>query len=558
MVQAILYVARFSKSCRIISLLQPSPETVSLFDEVIVLAEGKIMYAGTVKKSLVALIAFHVAALTRHLVSFTGPVKMVEEYFADIGYICPRFTDTADFLQMVSTDDGSSLYKGTGTVPTVAELAKAFQESELGQRIHEKLELPHNYLWKKDDNVSQHNTSQVMSSAISEKVSRKYSNNFFYSAWLLLKRFVLLWTRDRRVIIAAAVKNVIMGLSVGGCYMNTENVISIQGALFQAGLFIILGAMQSASSLITDRVIYYKHTDANFYSAWPFTFGRAMSQLPQTTIDTIMFATILYFMVGLAGRESASNFFVYLSLLWVFAILMSQQLAFFASFASAGSLQAFSACLVLLLILFCGFIIVPSTIPGYFVWLYWWNPFAWIYRALGKCVGECYKTACFSAILLTLEFFHVVVNEFYSARWPDPEAILSNSGFIAPNGSPYGQEWVAYAYAFAIPYSILCTVSTALSLTYIRSEGGTGVGGSEKADDSSMLSEDEREAKTIEIPFTPVTLSFQDVCYDVTASTSKETLRLLNNVNGIFRAGRMCALMGTSGAGVSHGFSCLC
>jgi hypothetical protein len=86
-----------------------------------------------------------------------------------------------------------------------------------------------------------------------------------------------------------------------------------------------------------------------------------------------MFATILYYMVGLADRESAANFFVYLSLLFVFALLMNQQLAVFASFASAGGLNAYGACIVLLLILFCGFIVVPDTIPMYYSWIYWWN-----------------------------------------------------------------------------------------------------------------------------------------------------------------------------------------
>ena len=41
--------------------------------------------------------------------------------------------------------------------------------------------------------------------------------------------------------------------------------------------------MQSSSSLIEDRAIYYKHADANFYSAWPFIFGRTLSQMPQVS-----------------------------------------------------------------------------------------------------------------------------------------------------------------------------------------------------------------------------------------------------------------------------------
>ena len=59
--------------------------------------------------------------------------------------------------------------------------------------------------------------------------------------------------------------------------------------------------------------------------------------------------------------------------------------------------------------------------------------------------------------------------------------------------------------------------------------------------------EDASDDEGIEIPFKPVTLTFTDVCYDVKASKGKDTLRLLNNANGIFGAGRMLALMGSSG-----------
>ena len=49
--------------------------------------------------------------------------------------------------------------------------------------------------------------------------------------------------------------------------------------------------------------------------------------------------------------------------------------------------------------------------------------------------------------------------------------------------------------------------------------------------------------------FTPVNLSFTDLSYEVKSSTGSDNLRLLNNVSGVFSGGRMCALMGESGAG---------
>jgi hypothetical protein len=221
MIQYILYFGRLRKYTRIFALLQPSPETVSLFDEVIVLAEGQIIYS--------------------------GPIQEVEDYFAAIGFKSPEFMDVADFLQQVSTEDGAQLYDPPPEVqaerpnaPTVAELAEMFQQSDIGIRCMQSLENPPQYVWKAADSL--HGTeSQVSNLALSEAVKTKYANGFHRSVWLNTRRFLTLWMRDKRVIIAGVIKNVLMGVSVGGVFWSTDDPISILGALFQGGLFIMLG-----------------------------------------------------------------------------------------------------------------------------------------------------------------------------------------------------------------------------------------------------------------------------------------------------------------------------
>lgn len=150
-----------------------------------------------------------------------------------------------------------------------------------------------------------------------------------------------------------------------------------------------------------------------------------------------------------------------------------------------------------------------------------------------------------------------MINEFRSGRWSNPDEILMNSGFTnRRTGEAYGEEWIGYAFAFTIPYSLLCTVLTALCLSRVRGNAGSSsAAGNVDSTANHGLSvnastavdgepeQPQAEKTNIEISFNPVTLSFHDVCYDVTASTSSEKLRLLNNVNGIFRSGRMCALM---------------
>jgi energy-coupling factor transporter ATP-binding protein EcfA2 len=220
MVQVLVHFNKVLNLSRVISLLQPSPETVSLFDEVIVMAEGMILYA--------------------------GPVREVEDYFAAVGFKCPQFVDVADFLQLISTGDGASLYDppsashhGSVVAPTTSELAEIFRQSEAGKRIRAKIEAPPSHVWKEEGMDSENSPGRPVE--MSKRFERKYANSFFVSTWLVLNRFLILWVRDRRVIIASAAKNIIMGVSVGGCYLSTTSTISIQGALFQAGLFIILG-----------------------------------------------------------------------------------------------------------------------------------------------------------------------------------------------------------------------------------------------------------------------------------------------------------------------------
>jgi len=226
-------------------------------------------------------------------------------------------------------------------------------------------------------------------------------------------------------------------------------------------------------------------------------------------------------MVGLGGRQ-AENFFIYLALLYVFALTMSAQLSVFASFSTSSGLQTYSACILLLNILFGGFIVSPAVIPNYFQFLFWWNPFAWAYRGL-------------------------VVNEFWceGTQWENPDLILRYNG-LTLHGKPYGREWVGLSFAYMLPYFLFCTILTAIGLTFLRHNPKPP---QQKTVEAGADAENEAEQDEINIPFKPVTLTFEDVCYDVVASTSKETLQLLTNVNGMFRSGKMCALMGSSGAG---------
>lgn len=69
------HLVHITDATALISLLQPAPETFDLFDDIILMAEGKIVYH--------------------------GPRTDIRKFFEDCGFKCPERKGVADFLQEV-------------------------------------------------------------------------------------------------------------------------------------------------------------------------------------------------------------------------------------------------------------------------------------------------------------------------------------------------------------------------------------------------------------------------------------------------------------------------
>jgi ABC-type lipoprotein export system ATPase subunit len=155
----------------------------------------------------------------------------------------------------------------------------------------------------------------------------------------------------------------------------------------------------------------------------------------------------------------------------------------------------------------------------------------------------------------------LVVNEFDSGKY-DTEVTVSNSeggvstitqgetiivqfGFVDRDDQPYTSEWAGWAILFTLGVGILATFISTYFLSSIRFV----TGGSLVIDQGDDELEEIDEADLVEIPFKRVDLTFKDIHYIVKASTSDEKLELLKEIDGIIEAGRMTALMGSSGAG---------
>jgi len=240
---------------------------------------------------------------------------------------------------------------------------------------------------------------------------------------------------------------------------------------------------------------------------------------------------MIFWLVGLAYNDGASiwNYFLYMALLFTASLISGFLFSTFPSISRViQSAQAFNSITTILLVLFSGFTVQPDVIPPYYIWLYWINPFAWLLRGL-------------------------VVNEFDSGKYDEPvqtggdetqgEAILINFGFVDANGDPFTLVWAGWAVLFCFGLGFLCMTWTSIFYGNVRFQTGqslvTDMGdiGPEETDDSKM----------VEIPFQRVDMTFRDLHYFVKASTTDEQLELLKGIDGVVYAGKMTALMGSSG-----------
>lgn len=77
-VKCLQQIVHLTEATIFMSLLQPAPETFDLFDDIVLLSEGQIVYQ--------------------------GPREHVVEFFESCGFKCPERKGTADFLQEVFTN----------------------------------------------------------------------------------------------------------------------------------------------------------------------------------------------------------------------------------------------------------------------------------------------------------------------------------------------------------------------------------------------------------------------------------------------------------------------
>ncbi|XP_058004744.1 pleiotropic drug resistance protein 1-like isoform X3 [Hevea brasiliensis] len=515
----------------VISLLQPAPETYDLFDDIILLSDGHIVYQ--------------------------GPRENVLEFFKNMGFRCPERKGVADFLQEVTSKKDQRHYWAREdqayTYVTAEEFAKAFQSFRVGRRIGDEISTPF-------DKTKSHPAALA---------TRKYGvgkmdlfKACFSRELLLLKRnsFVHTFKLGQYAIMAIVATTVFLRTE-----MHRDSVIDggiYSGALFFSLVLAMFNGVVELPLTITKLPVFYKQRDSLFYSSWAFSLPHWILKIPLTIIEVAIWVSITYYVIGF--DPNVGRFFRQFLLLIIVKQMTS---ALFRFIAAAGRdmifAETFGSFALLVVFISGGFVLSRDRVKKWWKWAYWTSPMMYAQNALA--INE----------FLGKSWSHIVPNSSEALG----VQILKSRGFFID------AYWYWKGVGALIGFTLVLNFCYTVALTFLdpfdkpravisqesksnglddRTGGSIQLsfhGDSHQVNAGSMIIRAIDEAnhdkkKGMVLPFEPHSITFDEITYSVdmpqemkNQGVLEDKLVLLKGVSGAFRPGILTALMGVSGAG---------
>ncbi|KAG7401123.1 hypothetical protein PHYBOEH_002681 [Phytophthora boehmeriae] len=503
----------------VISLLQPSPEVFNLFDDVLLLNDGHVIYH--------------------------GPCNEVLGYFEKLGFVCPPNRDVADFLMDLCTSKQRS-YE-VGAVPrTAIEFTDAFENSDVRKRMMEDLHVPI------EPHLIEDNKTHV-------DQTPEFYQGFSNGVATLISREMKLMSQDLSAIKSRMLLALILGLLYGTAFYRFDSTNSqvVMGLAYTAVDTLSVAKSAMIPTVLATRDVIYKQRGANFYRTSSFVIASSVKQVPIVLMETLLFGSLVYWMCGFVA--TVQSYLLYQVVLFLVNMAYAAWFFFIACVCPNINVANPIAMLSLLLLAtFSGFLITKDSIPDYLQWIYWISPHAWGIHAVA--VNQ-YRDSSLS------------VCQYGDVDYCAEYGMQMGEYMLSVYGVPTEKYWLWYGLVFLVAAYVVFMTLSCLVLEYWRYESPENIsfdGANRDTDKVSAsgadyytivqtpkvgpLSRDERATITVAPSdvknFVPVTLAFKDLWYSVQdPADSKQTIDLLQGISGFALPGTITALMGSSGAG---------
>ncbi|KAK9161846.1 hypothetical protein Syun_008187 [Stephania yunnanensis] len=410
-VSCLQQLVHITDATALISLLQPAPETYNLFDDIILMAEGKIVYH--------------------------GPRSLVLGFFEDCGFKCPERKGESDFLQEVTSKMDQQQYWYHTEQPycyvSVDEFSRRFKECQIGRKLDEELLGPYDKSRRKDAlSFSKYSLSKW-------KLFRACISREF----LLMRRnsFVYVFKSTQLVIIASITMTVFLRSRIK---IDAVHANYLFGSLFYGLVILLVDGFPELSMTVSRLAVFYKHRESHFYPAWAYAIPAAILKIPLSLLESFVWTAITYYVIGYSPEFG--RFFRQFLLFFAVHLMSMSMFRFIASFLKTVAASTTVGGLAnLFLLLFGGFIIPQPSMPAWLKWGFWVSPMT--YGEIG-----------------------ISGNEFLAPRWQN--VLSANMTIGRETLTSHGLNFDAYFYWISLlalfGFSILFNVGFAVALTFSK------------------------------------------------------------------------------------------
>lgn len=363
----------------ITTIHQPSAEMFNLFDDLCILAEGKVVYF--------------------------GPAHLAEEHFASLGHPVPERTNRADFFVRVlraptkgdddDPENGIS-FATTSSKDQVRSLIKGYKKSQRQLQVLESIE----------------SSKELVKNEVKDDPERAGA---FTQFSMLVKRTGKSLMREPMLMRMRFFQALFMAVFGGLIWLRQKDTQSGVSDRVSAAFFMLnssmIGALSGPNNVFPpERSFFFRERKTNTYSTLLYYLSKLVIEVPFIAVLAFITNTIFYFMVGFHDNAESWILFVVATIVISFAGNAA------GMFISCSVLDLRIATTVVQplvmfpLMLFSGFFLNADNIPVYFIWLEYASFMKYAFRAAVNAV-------------FGIHFREFICEVGEACRFPDSEAV---------------------------------------------------------------------------------------------------------------------------------------
>ncbi|KAG5981708.1 hypothetical protein E4U55_002633 [Claviceps digitariae] len=323
-----------------VSLYQAGESLYNLVDKVLLIDQGKCLYF--------------------------GPSDQAKQYFENLGFDCRERWTTPDFLTSVTDEHERNVRPGwEDRIPRSArDFADLYKKSDVYAQTLADMDDFEASLRQRVEERRQRQSDRT--------ATKNYTLAFHKQVLACTHRQFLIMIGDKASLFGKWGGLVFQGLIIGSLFFNlpatAAGAFPRGGTLFFLLLFNALLALAEQTAAFESKPILLKHKSFSFYRPAAYAIAQTVCDVPMVFVQVVLFNVVIYFMANLA--RTASQFFICTLILWLVTMVTYAFFRCLSAWCKTLDLATrFTGLSIQILIVYTGYLIPPDAMHPWFSWL---------------------------------------------------------------------------------------------------------------------------------------------------------------------------------------------